>query len=112
MYGSAHANRIATRRNKLQTFLADTTHAQGHSTVTQQVMQMLSVQTNSYNFSEGGKKKYLADLASQRKVWPSLQNAVVRGVCLEILQRDRKGRQVWLRELEQWRPEGTRAMEA
>ena len=48
-------------------FLVDTTHAQGHSTLTQQVMQMLSVQANSYNFSEG-KKKNLADLASQRKV--------------------------------------------
>ena len=35
-------------------FLVDTTHAQGHSTFTQQVMQMLSVQVNSYNFSEGG----------------------------------------------------------
>ena len=57
MYGSAHANRIATRRNELQTFLVDTTHAQGHSTFTQQVMQMLSVQANSYNFSEGKKKK-------------------------------------------------------
>ena len=54
MYGSAHANRIATRRNELQTFLVDTTHAQGHSTFTQQVMQMLSVQANSYNLSEGG----------------------------------------------------------
>ena len=66
MYGSAHANRIATRRNELQTFLVDTTHAHGHSTLTQQVMQMLSVQVNSYNFSE--EKKNLADLASQRKV--------------------------------------------
>ena len=56
MYGSAHANRIATRRNELQTFLVDTTHAQGHLTFTQQVMQMLSVQVNSYNFSKGGKK--------------------------------------------------------
>ena len=42
------------------------------------------------------KKKNLADLASQRKVWPCLRNAIVRGVCPEILQRDRKGRQVWL----------------
>ena len=30
MYGSAHANRTATRRNELQTFSVDTTHAQGH----------------------------------------------------------------------------------
>ena len=66
MYGSAHANRIATRRNELHTFLVDTTHAQGHLTFTQQVMQMLSVQVNSYNFGEG--KKNLADLASQQKV--------------------------------------------
>ena len=34
-------------------FSADTMHAQCHSTFTQQVMQMLSVQANSYNFSEG-----------------------------------------------------------
>ena len=68
MYGSAHANRIATRRNELQTFLVDTTHAQGHSTFTQHVMQMLSVQANSYNWGGGGgggKKKNRAD---QRKV--------------------------------------------
>ena len=39
------------------TFSVDTTHAQGHSTFTQQVMQMLLVQANSYNFSEGGTKK-------------------------------------------------------
>ena len=38
-------------------FLVDTMHAQGHLTVTQQVMQMLLVQANSYNFSEGKKKK-------------------------------------------------------
>ena len=45
-----------------------------------------------------GKKyiKNLADSASQRKVWPCLQNAVVQGVCPEILRRDRKGRQVWV----------------
>ena len=49
MYGSAHANRIATRQNELQTFLVDTTHVQ----LKVQVMQMLSVQVNSYNFSEG-----------------------------------------------------------
>jgi len=67
MYGSAHANRIATRQNELQTFLVDTTHAQGHSTFTQQVMQMLSVQANSYNFGEG-KKINLVDSASQQKV--------------------------------------------
>ena len=41
-------------------------------------------------------KKNLADSASQRKVWPCLRNAVVRGVCPEILRRDRKGRQVWI----------------
>ena len=57
MYGSAHANRIATRRNELQTFLVGTTHAQGHLTFTQQVMQMPSVQVNSYNFSEVKKIK-------------------------------------------------------
>ena len=51
-------------------FLVDTMHAQGHLTVTQQVMQMLLVQANSYNFSEGKKKKKKnwSDLASQRKV--------------------------------------------
>ena len=59
MYGSAHANRIATRRNELQTFLADITHAQGHSTLTQQVMQMLLVQANSYNFSKEKNKIWL-----------------------------------------------------
>ena len=58
MYGSAHANRIATRRNELQTFLVDTTHAQGHSTFTQQVMQMLLVQANSYNFRASVQKYY------------------------------------------------------
>ena len=70
-YGSAHANRIASSRNELQTFLVDTTHAHGHSTFTQQVMQMLSVQVNSYNYnlSEwGGGGGNLADLASQQKV--------------------------------------------
>ena len=35
-------------------FLVDTMHAQGHSTFTQQVMQMLSVQANSYSLSKGG----------------------------------------------------------
>ena len=69
MNGSAHANRTATRQNELQTFLAGTTHAQGHLTFAQQVMQMPSVQANSYNFSEVKKKvKNLADSASQRKV--------------------------------------------
>ena len=92
MYGSAQANWIATRRNELQTFLVDTTHAPGHSTFTQQVMQMLSVQANSLKKH----KNNLADLASQWKVWLCLQNAVVQGVCPEILRRDRKGRQVWV----------------
>ena len=40
-------------------FSADTMHAQCHSTFTQQVMQMLSVQANSYNFSEGKKNIYI-----------------------------------------------------
>ena len=52
MYGSAHANRIATRRNELQTFLVDTTHAQGHLTFTQQVMQMLLVQALTTSVKE------------------------------------------------------------
>ena len=44
--------------------------------------------------AKGEHKKNLADSASQRKVWPCLRNAVVQGVCPEILRRDRKGRQV------------------
>ena len=64
MYGSAQANRTATIWNEMQTFLVDTMQAQGHLTFTQQVMQMLSVQANSYNFSEGKKKIWLTRPAS------------------------------------------------
>ena len=39
-------------------FLVDTTHAQGNLTLTQQVMQMLLVQANSYNFRASVQKYY------------------------------------------------------
>ena len=74
MFGSAHANRIATRRNELQTFLVDTTHVQGHSTFTQQVTQMLCASKLSHlkwGWAGGGgairRGKNLADLASHGK---------------------------------------------
>ena len=73
MFGSAHANRIATRRNELQTFLVDTMHVQGHSTFTQQVTQMLCASKLSHLKRGGGggggirRGKNLADLASHGK---------------------------------------------
>ena len=71
MYGSAHANRTATRRNELQTFSVDTTHVQGHFDLypasyanTLGASELLQLQRRG-GAGAGGN---LADLASQRKV--------------------------------------------
>ena len=59
-------------------FLVGTTHAQGHFTFIQQVMQMFSVQANSYNFSEGKNKTksgWLGQLAESLTVSPECHSS-------------------------------------